>query len=316
MLEKAMRGAGVTSREAFVLCAAGNGARAAKEAVQSQANGTALWDQVGAEIESAANNEPDTLPETLRSIAARHGLDGGEIVLLATRIAGRLNGRDTVPLLADDPRYREASNRKGPKRIDSTLALYDCINCDLCITACPNDAIFAYEAATADISTEVLTFRGDREPVRDAGQGFVIRESHQLAVVEAACNECSNCEVYCPEHGAPFLIKEHLFLTTDHFRELASREGFCREGNVLHARIEGIEMTLTPDVNHNRAIVDADGIRIELSWDPFEVRRCLSDPTANLELDTRALWRMKTAWESIFNASRPNTVNPVPTHEV
>jgi hypothetical protein len=133
-----------------------------------------------------------------------------------------------------------------------------------------------------------------------------------LAVVEGACNECSNCEVYCPEVGAPFKVKERLFLTPDEFRLSPSLDGFCREGDVLLARLGGVELRFEPDQEHNRAAVRGEGFCLELKWEPFEVQGGQVTGGEEVSFDSSLLWRMKTVWESIFNASKPNMVNPDP----
>jgi putative selenate reductase len=238
------------------------------------------------------------------------GVDGDALVLEATRIAGRLNGRAIVAGLADDPAYHELTNSSEPRRIDSQLDLYDCINCYLCISACPNDAIFAYAVEPASNATTLLTASAEGELQRSPGAGFTIREAHQLAVVEAACNECSNCEVYCPEDGAPFVLKERLFMSREAFAE-ARVDGFCREGGTLYARLQGLEMEFAPQPERNSATVSGEGFRLELSWEPYEVERGHVSGVP-VGLDTAALWRLRTVWSSIFQAGRPNMLRPDP----
>jgi putative selenate reductase len=290
-LGKAMEQAGVQSREAYVLAARGHGSEAVEEALRTF-DGGVLSDRVG----TLGDEDPDALPAALRRIAADAGADGDRLVLHATRVAGRLNGRDVVPALADDPRYHADRNRKTPKRIDSTLGLYDCINCDLCISACPNDAIFAYDVEPVAVPTEVLAGAADGLE-RRPGAGFEIRERHQLAVLEGGCNECSNCEVYCPEDGAPFVVKERLFPDREAYVRSADLDGFYRENGTLHARLGGVEMRFAPRPDDNRAVVDGDGFRLELTWDPFAVvKGYLSGPET---IDTALLWRIRTVWQSL-----------------
>jgi ferredoxin len=223
----------------------------------------------GDPLREIALSAPNDLPAALRDTAASAGIDPEELVLRATRVAGRLNGRDIVPGLVDEPRYHSAANSKPPRQIDSQLALYDCINCDLCIQACPNDAIFAYEVAPVELD------------------GFVVTEEHQLAVFEGACNDCSNCEVYCPEKGAPFVEKEMVFLNAEAF-ERSTADGFVEIDGVLHARMEGKEY------------------RLEMTSGDLP----REDPGG--DLDAAGLWRMRTVWESIFRSPTPNPVNPAP----
>lgn len=308
-LAKEMRRLGVTSREAYVLAARGHAAEAARASVERLPGGIELWRREGAGLAAAAADE---LPRRLRGLAAA-GHDGEALVLDATRTAGRLNGRDVVPGLAAEPRYHARANAKEPKRIDSRLALYDCINCDLCIAACPNDAIFAYEARPVTVATEVVRATGG-ELARAPGRGFTIAEAHQLAVAEGACNECSNCEVYCPEEGAPFVVKEQVFLGREAF-DASRADGFYREDGVLYGRLAGHELELAPDPENNRAVLGVAGdggelLRLELTWEPLAVVRGLdaAKGSGGAEIDTAIVWRMKTVWESIYHAPRPNAV--------
>ena len=306
-LGKAMRKLGVESREAYVLAARGAGTEAVAKTLNDLA--PELAENEAERLKTLAAEDPATLPEALRAAATNIGQDGDALVLHATRVAGRLNGRSIVPGLAEDPRYHSDRNQKTPKRIDSTLDLYDCINCDLCISACPNDAIFAYTAKPVSASTERLTVAEGGGITRAPGEGFTLNESHQLAVVEGGCNECSNCEVYCPEQGAPFVVKERLFLDRQTFTTEASLDGFCRDEDGLRARLNGIEMRFIPEPENNRATVSGEAFHFELTWDPFEVvKGHLTGP--EVSLDTALLWRMKTVWESIFRSAAPNPVNP------
>jgi len=309
-LERALQELGVSSREAYVLAVQGHGGAAIEAACADDAAAAAWWGIEGGHLQRVAREQPDQLPAAVRAAASAAGIDGEAILLCATRIAGRLNGAAIVPPLADDRTYHAASNAKEPRRIDSVLTLYDCINCDLCITACPNDAIFAYEVVPAAIDTEHLAAGEDGAIARSAGTGFVMREAHQLAVFEAACNECSNCEVYCPEQGAPFVLKERLFPSAAAL-VAADQDGFAHEDGTLHARLNSVMMRFEPTAAANRATVTGTTFRLEMTLEPFEVTR--GHLTGSFgELDTAVLWRLKTVWESIFQAERPNTLLPEP----
>jgi len=307
-----MRRGGVSSRAAFVLAAQGHGAEAAAEVLRIEKGGAQVWEREGARLTALATKHPDEFPRALREAAAAGALDAEGIVLQATRVAGRLNGRDIVPTLAGDARYHAQSNTKEPRRIARTLGLYDCINCDLCISACPNDAIFAYRARTVETTTELLRLRTGGLFARAPGKGFAIRVRHQLALVDGLCNECSNCDVYCPEQGAPFRLKERVFLGPEEFISAPARDGFCRQNNTLRARLSGAEYFLAPEIERNRATLCGTGFHLDLQWEPLEVRAGRLTDSEEIEFDTALLWRMKTVWESIFNTDAPNMVNPAP----
>ncbi len=306
-LGREMARVGVTSREAYVLAAYGNAATAARQALEGADPAVAPSRDLEERILRTAAERPDDLPRLLRDAAADARADGEALVQSALRIAGRLNGRDIVPTLLDDPRYHATSNAKPPRRIASTLALYDCINCDLCIPACPNDAIFAYEVTPRDVATMRVVQQGGRLEHRP-GAGYRVREAHQLAVVEGSCNACSNCEVYCPEEGAPFKVKEMVFLTRSDFQRCEDLDGFCREGSRLHARLGGTVYEIDVDAVNDTAKVRGDGLELRVRWKSAEVvDGSIADSTA--PFDTALLWRMRTVWDAIFSAPAPNSVN-------
>jgi len=301
-LGREMKRLAVSSREAYVLAARGHGAEALGEAL-SEALPSVSLDRLVALAES----DPDTLPEAIRAEARDAGTDADAAVLEATRVAGRLNGRDIVPPLATERRYHAEANAKPPRRIDSVLELYDCINCDLCVSACPNDAIFAYTAEPRTIDTHIIGV-GPGGLSLTPGAGFAIAEEHQLALFEGACNECSNCEVYCPEDGAPFRVKERLFPSEETFA--GSRDdGFWRSNGTLHARLGGRVMRLVVDEPENRAALYTEGLHLELTWNPLQVVGGSTETEAQ-PIDTARLWRMRTAWDSIYEGARSNPVNP------
>ncbi len=309
-LGRAMDAARVTTREGFVLAAYGNGPMALAQTFGQSEAGAALWAREGDAISALCRNEPDGVASRVRTAAGECGLDAEGVLLHATRVAGRLNGRALVPPLLEDQRYYAASNAKEPRRIESLLARYDCINCDLCIPACPNDAMFAYEVEPVAVDTTRLLVESSGAIHREPGDGFTLREHHQLAVAEAACNECSNCEVYCPENGAPFVVKERVFLSRDQFVRNPTLDGFCREGSLLYVRVDGAEMQFAPDPLGQGGIMTGEHFRLEFRFSPLEVLDVSS--TDRIEIDTSTLWRVKTVWESIFNPPYPNIVQPEP----
>jgi len=301
-LGREMERAGVSSREAYVLAARAHAAEAASAELAGH-----VAPQVLEDLREAAASRPDAVPDRIREVAGAAGLDPEATLLRVIRTAGRLNGHDIVPPLAGQRRYHADSNAKPPRRIDSVLDLYDCINCDLCVSACPNDAIFAYDATPLNLQTQVIG-PGPGGFSLTPGEGFAIAGTHQLALLAGACNECSNCEVYCPEHGAPFRVKERVFGSSQAFAESAD-DGFCIVDGELRGRLGGRVLTLRVDEASNWAFVDAGDVRLELSWDPLLILGGSVEPNAR-PLDTARLYRMRTAWESIYGSARPNPANP------
>ncbi len=246
-LAREMDKLGVTSREAYVLAATGQASEAFAEAFLDMAGRNASREQLDRIAATSSNN----LPVVAGGIAGDAGLSAEKFKTQFGRVAGRFNGRQFVPTLEENPRYQAAANSKAPRMVDSELALYDCLNCDICIAVCPNDAFFSYDVAPGD----------------------GVAEEHQLAFVDDFCNECSNCEIFCPENGAPFKVKERVFATRSGFEE-STFDGFWYDGNKMFGRVEGI-------------LIREDG----------DVEGTVGE-------------RLRRVRETIYESSRPNPVKP------
>lgn len=131
---------------------------------------------------------------------------------------------------ARDPRYAAQRNRKPPRKLERPLQLFDCTNCDKCLAVCPNTAVFGYAAPDG---------------------------RHQIAVYADACNDCGNCEVFCPDQGAPNRDKPRVYADLASFEAAAPRDGvwLAPDGSDGRLRRDGRTVALgDPDADPLRAI--------------------------------------------------------------
>ncbi|HOI28811.1 MAG TPA: putative selenate reductase subunit YgfK [Melioribacteraceae bacterium] len=91
--------------------------------------------------------------------------------------------------------------------------------CNKCVDVCPN-------RANVVIKTNHPAFR----------------DANQILHIDSLCNECGNCETFCPHEGAPYKDKFTLFASGDDFNE-SRNDGFyiIKAGNEYRAvmRAEG-----------------------------------------------------------------------------
>jgi putative selenate reductase len=165
--------------------------------------------------------------------------------------AGRAEGaaalRNTeryVAGLAADPRYGSARHARPPRKIGRELRLFDCLSCDKCVPVCPNDANFAFVLPAGEIPRATAWLDGDLWRVREEAPMPIV-EAHQIATFADACNDCGNCDVFCPEDGGPYHVKPRFFGSEDTWLAAAPADGFCLERtgvrDVMRARIAGTE---------------------------------------------------------------------------
>ena len=162
-----------------------------------------------------------TVPEFIRSRAGAVGMSVAD--------ASLVNHRRAVAQVMSAERYTAAKTGKPPRKIGSHLKLFDCINCDKCVPVCPNDANFVYETPPREILYRDLVIRegrlvpSDPQTLKLGGPGS---SAHQIANWADACNDCGNCDVFCPEDGGPYIEKPRLFESLGAYLADAPRPGF------------------------------------------------------------------------------------------
>ena len=88
-----------------------------------------------------------------------------------------------------------------PETQQETLRCLGCaILCEICNDVCPNRANIYVETA-----------------------GDVFANKHQILHIDGMCNECGNCQTFCPHDGAPYLDKITLFWSEEGFEDSKNR---------------------------------------------------------------------------------------------
>jgi len=126
-----------------------------------------------------------------------------------------------------DPRYAAAAHRKVPRKIGRQLKLFDCLTCDKCIPVCPNDANFTFRMAS---TPEVP-----------------VSEERQIGNFADFCNDCGNCDTFCPEDGGPFRLKPRFFVSRERWLADAPRDAILVEQDAITGRFDGVEVRVTDD---------------------------------------------------------------------
>jgi putative selenate reductase len=88
--------------------------------------------------------------------------------------------------------------------------------CNKCVEVCPNRANIAVD-------------------VRDAG---LFANAYQIVHIDAYCNECGNCAVFCPWEGKPYTDKFTIFSSREDFDD-SENPGMLLDGRTLTVRSSG-----------------------------------------------------------------------------
>jgi putative selenate reductase len=225
------------------------------------------------------------LPKYLDNLAARMRAGGSTTVDAFIRAEAGAVGSDDAALenhrraakrVLADPRYAAAQNAAIPRRLGSKLWFFDCVSCDKCVPVCPNDANFTVEVP-ADLAAPTalpdLVLEGGAL-VPHGQRTFELKDRHQLANYADFCNECGNCDVFCPEEGGPYIVKPRFFASRERMAAApAHLEGFAVEREDGRDRIlgrhEGERLCLEIDRGGAQAHYDDGMVRVALSLPTF-----------------------------------------------
>ena len=230
------------------------------------------------------------------------------------RTAALLNTPALVEKATRDPRYRAEANRKPPRKLGSRLWLFDCVNCDKCVPVCPNDSNFVYE--TGVLRREYESYRYEKGEMQAVPAGlFEVKKQHQIANFQDFCNECGNCDTFCPEDGGPYIEKPRFFGSLEAWKALPGRDGFFAERadsiDAIWARIRGVEYHLEVDRTLDRGLFTDGVLQLEVRHSERRVVAASAREGADegRVIDFAAYLNMALAVDGVLDTRRANPVN-------
>lgn len=214
-----------------------------------------------------------------------------------------------------DPRYGAAANRRTPKRIGSHLVTFDCVTCDKCIPVCPNGANFVYSTDAESLRFHDLVVEGDQLRAGEARE-IHVEKTAQIANFADFCNDCGNCDTFCPEYDGPFIKKPNFFGSHESWRNFAARDGFFIDQNGGERRIVGriqgrcFSLFEEPDWGGYRFEDGRTGLFV--SAETWEIERWFAygpaDATGHV-IDMTAFHTMRILLGSVMRTDRVHPVN-------
>jgi len=165
--------------------------------------------------------------------------------------------------------------------------------CNVCVSVCPNRANVALRAEPISYPLQRAKKKDDDTVVETLGK-VEIDQSYQIVNIADFCNECGNCDTFCPTSGAPYKEKSKMHLT--HASLEAYGEGFHLAGpGRMEARFGGEPATLTE--SNGIFVYEDSEARVELSAETLDARRVeFKNGTATKELshavETAVLYKL------------------------
>jgi putative selenate reductase len=251
-------------------------------------------------------------------IAARHGvelkpeplLEKGQADAALMEKKGRLVGAQKVPVLPLTDRHGFDEVLKPFTPESAALEASRCLDCDdlcsLCVTVCPNRANMAYGIEPFSLQLPLLVQR-QGQLIAEGAKTFRVDQRVQTLNIADYCNECGNCDTFCPAAGAPYKDKPRFWI---------DEEGYCgakgdafrlvrrHTGLIVEARLQGRAHRL--EIHGDRARYVSDQIALQLqteTWSllDWQARAVLPEGT-QVDLQTCATLIALLSVESAFPA--------------
>jgi len=169
----------------------------------------------------------------------------------------------------------DLSNRKNFNLVSSVLTKKEAIEeasrcllcdevCNICTTLCPNLALQHYEVETIKYDLQKIS---NNKIIEDTV--FEITQNQQIIHIADWCNQCANCETFCPSSGAPYKEKPHLYLNKTYFSSDKDGYYYDKNNNTLLAKESGFDFSLAD--NDNFYLYQSDNLIAKLDKKTFKI---------------------------------------------
>jgi putative selenate reductase len=182
------------------------------------------------------------------------------------------------------PELRESpsGDRKNFKLVSETLEesvivgeAGRCLNCDeicnICTTICPNFANYSYEISPVRYDLQQVEILDNGAIEIQGDKVFEVKQKYQILNIANFCNECGNCNTFCPTASAPYKEKPKFYLTIPSFNE--AEEGYylakLKERKNLIFRKQSMIESLSE--LHDEYIYETDNVFARFSKGDFKL---------------------------------------------
>ncbi|HSV76774.1 MAG TPA: FAD-dependent oxidoreductase, partial [Bacteroidales bacterium] len=143
--------------------------------------------------------------------------------------------------------------------------------CSICTTVCPNMAFFTYSIKPVQSDLEkIVPGNGSFAVVAD--KEFSLNQQFQVLHIADWCNQCGNCQTFCPSADRPYEEKPHLFVNRAAFD--ANTEGLFLQQDegryTLHRKENGTLSHLLETntsfeyiVGNNKITLDKNNLKVK-----------------------------------------------------
>jgi putative selenate reductase len=205
------------------------------------------------DVESVLALNSDRTPDTIENLMLKKAKRVFGIRLHESDLSDRKNFDLVTTGLTESEAIEEASR----------CLLCDEV-CNICTTLCPNLALQYYLVPQVKYRLQKVN-----NGVLHEDTVFEVRQASQIIHIADWCNQCGNCETFCPTSDAPYKVKPHLYLNKQAFDADTEGYWFDLDQNCLWSNDKGTLASLKEE--DSRWIWQSDSFRACLSKTDFHI---------------------------------------------
>jgi putative selenate reductase len=138
--------------------------------------------------------------------------------------------------------------------------------CNICVGVCPNFANVSYEAKKTEFPKYKINFSGTGPTVTANGK-LIFTQTTQIFNIGDFCNECGNCNTFCPTSDAPYLTKPKFYLTEESFMQ--EDNCYFLNGNTLSFKHNGKIETLI--YSENYYVYTSEDVTVKINGNDYSI---------------------------------------------
>ena len=169
--------------------------------------------------------------------------------------------------------------------------------CNICIGVCPNFSNVSFEAKKANIPIYEVTVNGSVDT--DIVNYLTIDQTNQIFNIGDFCNECGNCNTFCPTSGAPYITKPKFYLTEESFKN-EDNCYYLSDNKIMYkynGNLESVEMF------GNHFIYESDKLKVTFDHNNYNIIEIISKVNKVQKLKLEAASEMIYLVKNLSNNS-------------
>jgi putative selenate reductase len=165
--------------------------------------------------------------------------------------------------------------------VEANRCLYCDDVCNICTTVCPNYANIAFTVTPMQIPTYEIQVNSGKASLVQAAS-MIISQEPQIINIRDFCNECGNCDSFCPTSGAPYKTKPKFHLTKASFA--AESNGYQFENGALLFKNDEVVASLA--FLDDELVFDSPLLNARFTPDAFLLKAysCKQEPSGTIDL--------------------------------